>query len=395
MTILGSGGGSGLGADGPRDASGGAEGSGASPVQEGHPLGQGNVTEVTREGLRNIVSDRQAQTGAHGGREPRKRKRRGDPNAMVPDATFTSYYGRPIVKASPWTNDIPAYLFMGGLMAGSSMLAAGADATGRETTRQIARTAALTGLLGSTYALIHDLGKPARFYNMLRIARPTSPMSVGTWIIAVYGPMAGAAAATEAVPYLPFVPNWIRRITPLAGRATGLLAAAVAPGVASYTAVLLADTSTPSWKEAYEQLPFVFIAGAAASGGGIGLLAPLAESGPARRLAVGAAVAELAFTEWMERSMGLAAEPFHKDTAAKIGKAAKVFLAAGAALGVLGRRSRVASAVAGLSIISGAACTRFTVFEAGQASARDPKYVVVPQRERLQKGQQASAHPIP
>ncbi|MDQ1631269.1 MAG: hypothetical protein QOC80_1241 [Frankiaceae bacterium] len=366
--------------------------SGSDGAQESSPVGQGNVTEVTRGGLRNIIDDKQAQTGAHGGR---KRKKRGDPHAMVPDATFTSYYGRPIVKASPWTNDIPAYLFMGGLMAGSSMVAAGADVTGRTTTRQAARATALAGLLGSSYALIHDLGRPSRFYNMLRIARPTSPMSVGTWIIALYGPMAGAAAATELVPFVPGVPMWIRRIAPLAGTATGLLAAAVAPGVASYTAVLLADTSTPSWKEAYGQLPFVFVAGAAASGGGIGLLAPLAESGPARRLAVGAAVAELATTEWMERSMGLAAEPFHKDTAGKIGKAAKAFLAVGAALGVVGRRSRALSAVAGLSIISGAACTRFAVFEAGQASAKDPKYVVVPQRERLQQGQQASAHLIP
>ena len=32
-------------------------------------------------------------------------------------------------------------------------------------------------------------------------------------------------------------------------------------------------------------------------------------------------------------------------------------------------------------------CTRFGVFEAGQQSARDPKYTVVPQRERLDRGE--------
>ena len=48
---------------------------------------------------------------------------------MVPEATFTSYYGRPIVKPSPWEADIPAYLFAGGLAAGSSLIAAGADLT--------------------------------------------------------------------------------------------------------------------------------------------------------------------------------------------------------------------------------------------------------------------------
>jgi hypothetical protein len=314
---------------------------------------------------------------------------------MVPEAEFTSYYGRPIVKASPWTNDIPAYLFMGGLMGGSSLIAVGADLTGRTATRQAARGTALVALLGSGYALIHDLGRPERFYNMLRIARLSSPMSVGTWILTAYGPFAGAAAATELVPFVPGLPTWVRTVAPIAGRVSGILAAGVAPGVAGYTAVLMADTSTPSWKETWRQLPFVFTAGAAVSGAGVALMAPLSESVPARRLAIGAALAELAATEWMERSIGLAAEPYHQGTAGKVGKAARAFLVAGAALAVAGRRSRLLSAVAGLSLLSGAACTRFTVFEAGQASARDPKYVVVPQRERLKKGEQASARPIP
>ena len=68
-------------------------------------------------------------TAAAGG--GRRRGRRRDEYQMVPDATFTSYYGRPVVKASPWQADIPAYLFLGGLAGGSSLLAAGADLTGR------------------------------------------------------------------------------------------------------------------------------------------------------------------------------------------------------------------------------------------------------------------------
>jgi formate-dependent nitrite reductase membrane component NrfD len=352
----------------------------------------GNVTEVTRDGLRNVISDRQAHTGAYG---QRKRKRRGDPNAMVPEATFTSYYGRPVVKASPWTNDIPAYLFLGGLMAGSSLVAAGADLSGRPVTRRTCHTAALVALLGSGYALIHDLGRPERFYNMLRVARPTSPMSVGTWILTAYGPFAGAAAAAEVVPFVPGLPRWVRTVAPHAGRASGLVAAAVAPGVAAYTSVLLADTSSPSWKEAWRQLPFVFTAGAAASGAGIALLAPVEESGPARRLGVGAAIVELTVTEWMERSMGLAGEPYRLGTAGKLGRAAKAFLAGGTALALAGRRSRALSALAGLCLVSGGACTRFAVFEAGQASAKDPRYVVIPQRERLEKGRQAAERTIP
>ena len=48
------------------------------------------------------------------------------------------------------------------------------------------------------------------------------------------------------------------------------------------------------------------------------------------------------------------------------------------------RRSRPAAAVAGLALLGGSALQRFGVFEAGVASTKDPKYVVVPQRERLQ-----------
>jgi hypothetical protein len=47
-----------------------------------------------------------------------------------------------------------------------------------------------------------------------------------------------------------------------------------------------------------------------------------------------------------------------------------------------GRRSRLLSAVAGATYVGASVTTRFAVFEAGLASARDPKYTVVPQRER-------------
>ena len=43
--------------------------------------------------------------------------------AMVPGAEFTSYYGRPVVKAAPWERRHPGYLFLGGLAGG--VLAAG------------------------------------------------------------------------------------------------------------------------------------------------------------------------------------------------------------------------------------------------------------------------------
>ncbi|MGN6782327.1 MAG: NrfD/PsrC family molybdoenzyme membrane anchor subunit [Marmoricola sp.] len=304
---------------------------------------------------------------------------------MVPDADFSSYYGRPVVKPSPWEADIPAYLFAGGLAAGSSLLAAGADLTGRPGMRRVGRFGALGALGFSMAALIHDLGKPSRFVNMLRVAKPTSPMSVGTWILSTYGPFVGVAAAGEVAGMLPAS---VRRgplaLAHTAGRPAGLVAALASPPVAAYTAVLLADTATPAWHSAYQQLPFVFVGSAAAAASGLAMLgSPVAEAGPARRLAVGAAVLDLAAGQAMERSMGLPAETLRKGKAGTLMKAARALTAAGALGAAVAGRSRAVSALSGAALLAGSVCTRFGIFEAGQESARDPKYTVLPQRERL------------
>ena len=333
-------------------------------------------------------SDAPREPGS-GGRRRGGGRRRAD-NQVVPDVEFTSYYGRPVVKPTPWEAAIPAYLFMGGAAAGSSLLAAGADLTGRKSLRRVSRLTALVGITGSMVALVEDLGRPSRFVNMLRVVKPTSPMSVGTWLLTAYGPMAGLAGAGELAALLtPVLPQRLRsvaRLTAGAARPAGLVAALFAPTIASYTAVLLSNTATPTWHAAHRHLPFVFVGSAAAAAGGLGLLgASTSDAGPARTLAVGGALLDLAADTLMERSMGLAAEPLHIGSAGKMMRASKALTAGGAALAVIGRRSRLWSAVAGGCLAAGSALTRFGIFEAGQHSARDPKYTIVPQRDRLQR----------
>ena len=301
---------------------------------------------------------------------------------MVPDAQFTSYYGRPVVKASPWTEDIPGYLFLGGLAGGSALLGAGADLTGRPALRRTARLGAAGAITASLGLLVHDLGRPSRFLNMLRVAKPTSPMSVGTWILTAFGPAAGVAAAGELAGLLP---RPLRRLVGAVDRPAGLAAAALGPAVAAYTAVLIADTATPSWHEAHRELPFVFAGSAAVAAGGLGMLgAPVGQAGPARRLAVGGALLELAASQRMESSMGIAAEPLHEGRAGTLMKASKALTGLGTLGTLLARRDRRVAAASGIALLAGSACTRFGIFYAGQASARDPKYTVVPQRERLE-----------
>lgn len=318
-------------------------------------------------------------------------RRRGGEQPMVPKAEFTSYYGRPVVKAAPWTSDIPAYLFLGGLAAGSAVLGAGADLSRRFALRRVGRLGAFGGISLGLVALVHDLGKPSRAANMLRVAKPTSPMSVGVWIATTFGAAAGVAGAAEVRHLLPRRLRWLARLLGASARPAGMAAAVTAPGVATYTAVLLADTATPTWHEAYRELPFVFAGSASSASGGLGMLAaPVAEAGPARRLAVAGAVLELAAEQRMESSLGLAAEPLHQGRAGVLMRASKALTVAGAAGTWLASRNRVSAVAAGTALLAGSALGRFAIFEAGQASARDPKYTVVPQRERRDREQTRS-----
>jgi hypothetical protein len=311
----------------------------------------------------------------------------------VPPADFRSYYGRPVIKAPVWKHDIAAYLFTGGLAAGASLLAAGADLTGRTTLRRATRLTSLGALAASTGLLVHDLGRPSRFANMLRVFKPTSPMSMGSWILAGFGPACGLAAASELIP--PVGPaGGVLRVLPAVGRASGYGAAALAPLLATYTAVLLTDTAVPAWHEARGYLPFVFAGGALASGGGAGLLLAPSEAGPARRAAAAGAVLELAATAALEHRLGLQSEAYRSPAPARLLRLSRVLTGAGAAGAVLGR-TRGLTALSGVALLAGSACTRFGVYRAGVVSAQDPRYTIVPQRERLEAGSAGGASGAP
>ncbi|MEU6281266.1 NrfD/PsrC family molybdoenzyme membrane anchor subunit [Streptomyces sp. NPDC047028] len=332
-------------------------------------------SDVTRDGLRGARPGREAVTGAQPGRHRRRRGRGRGEQSMVPDAEISSYYGKPVLNKPTWEPlDIAGYLYLGGLAGASSLLAAGSAVTGRPELARTAKLGAAGAISLSLAALVHDLGRPARFLNMLRVLKPTSPMSVGSWLLAGYAPLTLAAAATD-------VAGRYRLVGPAATAG----AAALGPAVATYTAVLLSDTAVPSWHEGYRQLPFVFAGSAASAAAGLALVcAPTAQAGPARRTAVLGAGLELGAFQLMKRRIGLAAEPYEQGRPHVLLRVAEALTVAGAALSVLSgrRRDRRLAVAAGAALLTGSAALRFGVFHAGVASAEDPAYTVVPQRER-------------
>ena len=287
-----------------------------------------------------------------------------------------SYYDRPIVKEPVWQPEIPFYFFTGGIAGGCSVLHGIARVTGQE---RLAKTALYVGAvfdLVSPALLVSDLGRPERFLNMLRVFKVTSPMSVGSWVLVVSGSASSTAAVLELAGKLRPVKWGAEVVSFLAG-----------PPLATYTGTLLANTAIPVWQEARHELPCLFGASASASAGAAtALLMPPDEAGPARRLAIAGVVAELGLMELMERRLGFVGEVYKQGAAGRLGHLSKAMTGAGAALlASKGRRSRAAAVTGSALVLGGELALRWSVFKAGFQSARDPRYTVIPQRERLGK----------
>lgn len=287
---------------------------------------------------------------------------------VVPRAEPRSYYGRPVLKAPVWTWEVPTYFFFGGLAGAAAPLALGARLAGNV---PLARRAALLSLAGAGVSpplLISDLGRPERFYRMLRVFKPTSPMSVGTWVLSVFGTATGVATGWQVLGF----PG------PRAGVPAAVVAALSGPVISTYTAVLIAQTSVPVWHDARRTLPWVFAGSSLASAGGAAFaLTPRGHGGPARALAVAGAALELGADTVMTRRLDARVRASYETSAVRpLHLGARACALAGGALAL--RSSRAA----GVLLCAGAALTRLAVFRAGTASATDPAQTVGPQRER-------------
>lgn len=306
---------------------------------------------------------------------------------MVPDVEFSSYYGHNIVKPPPWGHEVAAYLVLGGVAGGSGLVALGAQWTGRELLRRNARLGALAAVSLGGAALVMDLGRPDRFYNMLRTIKLTSPMSVGSWILSAYSGGIGLGAALEVdrltgkrLPLGPIRPVLYALDTPAA-----IGAGVFAAPLAAYTAVLLSDTANPAWNDVHRDLPFVFVSSASMAAAGLAMVTtPTRETGPVRALAALGVVGDVAATKFMESRMDptIAEVYHHGHPGALLRWSERLAVAGGLGALLLGHR-RIPATLSGAALLAASALTRFGVFEAGIESAKDPKYVVEPQLRRL------------
>ncbi len=282
------------------------------------------------------------------------------------------YYGQPIIKPPVWKDEIAWYLFTGGLAGGSSALCLAARATGNDRLARRAGLLAAAGLAVSPVLLIKDLGRPERFLNMFRVFKPSSPMSVGSWLLGAAGTAAGVAAACDVTGIFPRV------------RTAGQVAAGVmGPAVATYTGALVADTAVPVWHEARRELPLLFASGAAASAGSAAvLITPRTAAGPARRMMLAGALGELVNARLMQTRLGDLGRPYSEGAAGRYHRLARAATAGGSLLSLAARRRPVLSRLGAAAVLGGAVAERFAVFRAGSQSAQDPRYTISHQRRR-------------
>jgi len=288
--------------------------------------------------------------------------------------TDPAYYGRPIVKPPVWKREIGWYLFTGGLAGASATMAAMARASGNPVLARRAALVATAAVNVSPALLVKDLGRPERFLNMMRVFKPSSPMNLGSWVLLGSGTATTGATLLDLAGIAPRTRAVLEAIAGVAGLPLSV-----------YTAVLLGDTANPAWHEGRRDLPFLFAAGAAASAGAAGVLAPPPEhAGPARRAmllgTVGSQVAETV----MERRIGAVARAYATGEAGRYRRTARILDGAGLALS-LARGRRVRRLGAGL-LLAGAAASRFAVFKAGFQAAEDPRYLLETQQDGRRQG---------
>ena len=220
------------------------------------------------------------------------------------------------------------YLFLGGLAGASSVLAGFAQAAGNHELAQASKIAAAGAIGLSGVALVADLGRPERFLNMLRVFKPTSPMSVGSWLLSAFG---GASGGRGRLRGDRSAAEGRRRRHRRRGRSWARPSARTPPRCS-------ATPRCPPGTTAHREMPYLFAGSAASAAGGLGMMAvPAEDAGQAIRFAVLGAATELTAKSLLLRRLGETAEPYQAGRPGKLMEAAEVLTAAGLAGAVLAR----------------------------------------------------------
>jgi formate-dependent nitrite reductase membrane component NrfD len=296
------------------------------------------------------------------------------------------YYGIPPIKEHTWTWEVPVYFWLGGIGAGAHLISTVAQLLGWKDKAffRSTRYTVLVTMVLSPILLIMDLGRPERFYNMLRIVKLRSPMSTGSWALAIFGVLSGLIAAAQAArDGLLGRDNILVRLvkTFIPDRLLSVVALPVGLYVGLYSGILLSATSVPMWARNFLLMGPTFLSSGLSTGlSAISFILHLGDWGERRTLEAlrrteritlliegGLLAASLA-------RMGRWGKPLYSK------KLAPLFLGGAILGGILapfallsGRETRGKSLLTSVLALLGGLALRFAMIEGGRLSARDPQ----------------------
>lgn len=304
------------------------------------------------------------------------------------DRSSPTYYDIPMLKEPVWIWSIPAYFYVGGVAGVGATLGAAAQLVSPKDMGSLvlkARWVATVGGAVSAALLIHDLGRPARFLNMLRVFRITSPMSMGSWILTVFSTAAGGAAV------LPLGPKLFRPLADI----FGIIAGVFGLGLSGYTGVLISQTAVPVWQQAYRTTPVLFLASGTAAAASFFEFFSLnaKEAKTVERFGLMGKLVELGATLTLEadaRRIERVGRPLKEGLSGTLWQTSKALTIASAIVSFLPGESRPKRVIAGALGSAASLCLRLGIFYAGKASARDPRASF--EQQRLTGAPRANPH---
>jgi formate-dependent nitrite reductase membrane component NrfD len=300
-----------------------------------------------------------------------------------------------MLKQPVWIWSIPAYFYVGGVAGVGATFGAAAQLLAPHSMRSLivrSRWVATAGGAVSAALLVHDLGRPSRFLNMLRVFRIQSPMSMGSWILTVFSSVAGTAAV------LPFGPRIFR---PLAN-VFGFIAGVFGLGLSGYTGVLISQSAVPVWQASYRITPILFLASGTAAAASFFEFFKLnrREASAIEWFGAMGKIVELAATFALEYNVcriERVGRPLREGFSGFLWQSAKALTISSAIVSILPGKSRPKRIVAGALGSIASLCLRFGIFYAGKASARDSRASIEQQRQTpaLTSGNKLRQHYLP
>ena len=296
-----------------------------------------------------------------------------------------NYYGIPPIKHAHWTWQIPVYFWIGGIGAGVHLFSTMAQILGYkdDALTRTSRYTVLATMLISPVLLIWDLGRPERFYNMLRILKLRSPMSTQSWSVFAFGNLSGMISARQAAEdgLLGDDNSLVRLVKLIPARALSILAVPVGLNVGSNTGNLISATSVPLWARNWLFMGPTFLAsGLSTALSWLSLVLHLTRSGEEKTLRTlhraekATIVIEAGLIAASLIRMSRWSKPLFSREVAPLFVGGTLIGGIVAPMALLfGKESHSKSMLASVLALAGGLAFRFAIIKGGRISADDPE----------------------